>query len=183
MSLRSTLMLPEFSGLTDQQALDHLLEVIELDHDTTAYKWSGTNERLGQMGLPFEILAGWDQVLLSLPSGSMMDRMLLSGGVDYTLPNIRFGLQQVLASNPAEPVPTVINALLEIGIPHGPRWKLNALQIPITPTLQDITDTRVTIASEALQQQVRERYNAVLTAMSAGTIVTWEQARTALGAE
>lgn len=183
MSLRDVLQLAEYSGLTDQQALDRLLEVTVLATDPTAYTWSGTNERLGQMGLPLEVLAGWDSVLIGLPGGAMMDRMLSSGGVNYTLPNVRAGLQAVLDANPGESVAAVITALMEIGVRHGPRWQAYDGAITAEPTLESIAAARATIATDAVRQQLADRYNAVVAAIDAGEIATWDAVRAALGAE
>lgn len=186
MSERDVLQLAEYSGLTDQQALDRLLEVTVLSTDSTAYTWSGTNERLGQLGLPLEVLAGWDSVLIGLPGGSMMDRMLSSGGVNYTLPDIRAGLQAVLDANPGESVAAVITALMEIGVRHGPRWQSYGGVISAEPTLDSIAAARATIASEALRDWWDVTANAVRTEMSAGRVLTRQQcldvAATLLGA-
>ncbi len=182
MSLRDTLQLAEFLALSDADALAALLLQVEFPADTTAYTWSGLSEKLLAAGIDPMLLVNLDALLTSLPvGGTMFDKLLTSGGVDFSLAGIRTQIAINQAQAISADQQTVLAACLLIGIPVGPRWQRDG--IPEEPTLESIAATRATIAGEALYQQVTTRYNSVLDQMQVGTIVTWDDARLALGAE
>jgi len=68
-----------------------------------------------------------------------------------------------------------------MGITTGPAWRKWSL--PELPSVEEIEAAQATIASDALAEQVAQRYQSVRDAMAAGEVLTWEQARAALGAE
>lgn len=182
MTLRNVLQLEEFLPLSDADALAALLLQVEFPADTTAYTWSGLSEKLLEAGIDPMLLVSLDALLTSLPvGGTMFDKLLTSGGVDFSLAGIRtqIAINQSLPISADQQI--VLAACLLIGLPVGPRWVRDG--IPEEPTLESIAEARATIASEALYQQVTTRYNAVLDQMQVGSIVTWDAARLALGAE
>jgi len=72
-------------------------------------------------------------------------------------------------------------AIKAMGIVTGPTWQKYSLSA--LPSVADIEAAQATIASDELAEQVAQRYQSVRDAMAAGEVLTWEQARAALGAE
>lgn len=136
MELCDVLRLAAFSGLTAAQASAKGLESVELSRDSTSYTWSGVNEKLVEAGVDLQIVAAWNTVLDSISGGSMLGEMLRSGGCDFTRPTLRGQLAAVLATDPGEPVATVLQALLDIGIQYGTRWAYHS--VAPEPTVEQI---------------------------------------------
>lgn len=166
----------EFTDLTDQEAVDFLLEQVEIYRDSTAYTWSGTNEKLGEMGLPLELVSGWDTVITQLSGGSMLDRMLASGGINYSLQTVRLALGAVLQGTQDATIQLLAQSLLNIGIRYGYRWV--KLGLVGEPSLSDVQAARARIVELdtiiALEDMVRSMRNANQTMAEIKTAVTNE---------
>lgn len=181
MSLRDVLQTAEFSSLSDADAQALLVAIVDLRTDSTAYKWSGLAEELLNAGIDPAILVDLEEILGSLPIGAkMFDKMLLSGGVDFSLPGIRGQIAANLGQSITADQTTVLQACLQIGIPTGPRWVKESLSAE--PTVADVTAARATIAADALWSWFDVTANAVRTQMSAGTVLTQQQAADAVAA-
>lgn len=182
MTLRDVLKTAEFRAYTDQQALDALLATVEISRNNSAFTYSGLNLAFLSVGIDPTILIGARAKLKAIPiGGDDLEAMLLSGGVDFTLDAIR---TQILANIQTGALTAdqlaLCNAALQIGIRTGARWIKEGLSVE--PSLVDITSARTTIAAEDVTEWVRVRCNEVLTAIDAGTVLTIDAARTALGA-
>lgn len=182
MTLRNVLKTQEFRSLTDQEALDALLSTVEISRTSTPLTYSGLNLALINVGVDPVILIGARAKLKSLPiGGDDLEAMLLSGGVDFTLDPVRIQIQANIETGVLTvDQQTLCEAALQVGIRTGARWIKEGLNVE--PSLQDIISVRTTIASEEITEWVRVRCNEVLTAIDAGTVLTVETARTALGA-
>jgi hypothetical protein len=139
--LNDILRQDEYDGLTQTEALEHLQEIAEIKRDKTAYTWSGVNQQLAKMGVPIEVRSAWDTVVGTLPGGTMLDRMLSSGGVDFSLDDMQASLQHAIdglddQSETYEVTKSVLEALKAIGVLFGPRWRKFGLTEE--PTLQGI---------------------------------------------
>jgi len=160
-ALQNELRQPEYADLTDAEAVARLLEEVELPPDTTAYTWSGTNERLGELGVDAQVRAVWDTVITQFPGGTMLDRMLSSGGVNYAREDVRQQLQATidgldLTDQQQAIAAVVLEALLRIGQPVAPRWQ--AVGIDSEPTEQQIRQTRLISAASAAANAEQQRY-------------------------
>lgn len=119
--LATAIQSEELSG-SAAEVLDALLEEVVVSTDSTAYSWSGVNEKLLELGVAPEVVAGWDTALAEIPGGSMLDRMLASkGGVNLANPVIQSQLEAVKAVAAPEAA-TLLVALQAIGVRRGPRW-------------------------------------------------------------
>lgn len=180
MSIRDVLMLTEYAGLTDQQALDRLLEVIETGRVTVQQS----------LAAAAKVLTDEEQELVSATllaaagqSAAMADyrALLLGPGLDWSDSRFQSRLELLAAAGswPGETLAT----LKSIGIQTAPRWQSYDGAITVEPTLESIAAARATIATDAVRQQLADRYNAVVAAMDAGEVATWDAVRAALGAE
>lgn len=119
-----------------------LRETVEMARDSTPYTWSGVNNRLAAMGVSLEVITTWGSAVASLPGGDMMERMLSSGGIDFSLDLIQAALSAAKegANGPTTQLLTLLQA---IGVQTGPRWQKFGL--PAEPTLQQIDDAKQVI--------------------------------------
>jgi hypothetical protein len=167
-----------FTDLTDAQAAAAMAEVIALPDDNTAYTWPGVNVKLGEQGVSAEVRAGWDAIVTTLPGGTMLDRMLSSGGVNFALPDVQGLLSQTLTGLQAIESPTaeqtlaisVVQALIKVGKPTAARWK--ALNLEALPTESEITAART---ANELSDWWTARRALVDDAVVAGTVTTQQQ--------
>lgn len=184
MSVRDVLQLAEYDGLTDQQALDRLLEVAETGRVTAQQSLAAAAKVLTdaeQQLVSATLLAAAGQ------SAAMADyrALLLGPGLDWSDSRFQAKLELLAAAGswPAETLAT----LKSIGIQTAPRWQSYGGAISVEPTLDSIAAARATIASEALRDWWDVTTNAVRTEMSAGRVLTRQQcldfAATLLGAE
>jgi hypothetical protein len=180
MSDRDVLQLAEYAGLTDQQALDRLLEVIETGRVTVQQS----------LAAAAKVLTDEEQELVSATllaaagqSAAMADyrALLLGPGLDWSDSRFQSRLDLLAAAGswPAE----TLAKLQGIGIQTAPRWQSYGSSITVEPTLESIAAARATIATDAVRQQLADRYNAVVAAIDAGEVATWDAVRAALGAE
>ncbi len=180
MSDRDVLQLAEYAGLTDQQALDRLLEVIETGRVTAQQS----------LAAAAKVLTDSEQELVSATllaaagqSAAMADyrALLLGPGLDWSDSRFQARLDLLAAAGswPAETLAT----LKSLGIQTAPRWQSYDGAIAVEPTLESIAAARATIATDAVRQQLADRYNAVVAAMDAGEVATWDAVRAALGVE
>jgi hypothetical protein len=66
------------------------------------------------------------------------------------------------------------NALLELGIKHGPEWQRAGMEA--LPTVEDIQAAQATIASEELREEIATRYQCLREAVDSGDVLTIEAA-------
>lgn len=181
MSERDVLQLAEYAGLTDHQALDRLLEVTETGRVTAQQS----------LAAAAKVLTDAEQDLVSATllaaagqSAAMADyrALLLGPGLDWSDSRFQSRLDLLAAAGswPAETLAT----LKAIGIQTAPCWQsyTGVLAITVEPTLESIAAARATIATDAVRQQLADRYNAVVAAMDAGEVATWDAVRAAMGA-
>ena len=134
-------------------------------------------EKLIAAGVDATTVAGLDTVLVTLPGGSMLDRMLSSGGVDFTGPVVRASLAAIAQFKPD--YAGIINAMLGIGVQTGPRWQKPSLGIVSQPTaescqiaLDEIAAQAAADAAAAIRDEVQrflnKRYTALVLRIVAG---------------
>lgn len=177
MALRNDLMRAEFAGLTDQQALDRLLEIVETGRVTSQQTLAAaasvlTDEEQEQVSATLSSAAAQS------PAMADYRGLLLGPGLDWSQERFRgkLDLLAVAGSWSAE----TLNKLKQIGIQTAPQWQ--AWGQSAEPSLQDVTDARASIAAAEVTEWVRVRCNEVLTAIDAGSVLTIEAAKAALGA-
>jgi hypothetical protein len=164
-ALQVELNQPEYTGLTDAEAVARLLETVDLPPDTTAYTWSGTNERLGELGVVPQVRAVWDTVITQFPGGTMLDRMLSSGGVNYAREDVRQQLQATidgldLTDQQQAIAAVVLEALLRIGQPVAPRWQ--KVGLGAEPTGQQVAEARAANLRAELLANWQVRFDAAI---------------------
>lgn len=130
----------------DESIRAWLGETVEFRRDATPYTWSGLAKRMSDLGFPVEVVMGLAQYIAALPGGDMLDRMLSSGGVNFTLPEVRLALEVVQAQAP-EPVKTVVGYLLWVGIQTTNRFQLYGMDE--LPTLEQIGIARTSLVEAA----------------------------------
>lgn len=190
--LRDVLQLPEFVGLTDQQALDYLHEITVLKTDNTRYSYQGIVVKFGDQGEAIAatvllLLASAQSDLTLTPTErALLDAEALSfkvgsadgrtGGLDFSQAarqaKLATWIDTLVADNQMEAA-AALQAVKELGVTNGPRWQTPAYSIANDPILQDIIDARATIATDALRQKVTRRYNEVVALMDNGTATDW----------
>ena len=180
MSLREVLQRSEFSGLTDQQALDLLKTTVDFSVDSTSYTWSGLLEKLMELvgvfpDLTLDIVARAPSLVANITNGGTLDKCLSSGGWDFSKAANRYAISLWMPGSPPEAV-ILMNAMLFVGCPTGKKWKFHGLEQE--PTLQEVTDTTETIATENERQKIVNAWNAVANALDSGVITTKSQANT-----
>lgn len=173
MPLETILQQSDFAGLTAGQAREKLSEIVDLPHDTTRYSWATISERLEEIGVPIEVRAVWDSVLTEFEGGTMLDRQLSSkDGIDLSRQPVQDQLAAVRQSiNQAdrtaltdeqiqrlEIAGQVIDALIAIGRPTGPRWQKEGLAE--LPTLENVEGALVAIEKQAALNVVMQAYEA-----------------------
>jgi len=177
-ALRDDLMRAEFAGLTDQQALDRLLEVVETGRVTSQQTLAAAASVLTDKEQE-QVSATLASAAAQSPAMADYRGLLLGPGLDWSQERFR-GKLDLLAAAGSWSAETLAK-LKQIGIKTAPRWQ--AWGQGAEPSLQDIADVRATIAAAEVTEWVRVRCNEVLTAIDAGTVLTVDDARTVLGAE
>ena len=113
----------------------------------------------------------------------MLDRMLSSGGVDFSLDDMQASLELAIDGLDAAPETygvtlSVLQALMAIGVKRGPRWQAEGLNAP--PSEEDVAKAR---ATNALADWYTARHALVVDAIEAGTITTQQQLIALLGGD
>lgn len=198
MSERDVLQRAEYAGLTDQQALDRLLEVIVLRTDSTRYSYQGITLTLGQTvaGTVLVLLkraaadASLDEGLREILGAELVSFQVGSldgktGGLDFSNPDRQAKLEEwigdLTASDQAAAA-AALTAVKELAVTHGPRWQSYGPMIAAEPTLESIAAARATIADESVRQFIADRAQSAVNAVDSGEVLTKEQAREWLGA-
>ncbi len=141
MDLSAALDNDEFKDLTEAECVTALAEVVEVSRDSTSYTWSSLNLKLLEDGVDLATVSTWDQGVGSMTGGSMLKEMLGATGIDFTLEPVRMMLKGAIAASDKKAVIALLNALLNVGIKTGPRWKKYDIQTE--PTEADIKAARV----------------------------------------
>lgn len=181
-TLATTLRANAVTGTPDE-VQSALRETVVVSQDDTSYSWSGLNRKLLDIGLPVEVVAGWDVALSAMPGGSMLARMLSDkSGVQLSHPAIQAQLTAV-KSVTDDAGKQLLQALLSIGVTYGFRWQQLGLGFEppiedITTALQEIADQEAIEAAEQAKQDLirdvrtlwdRAGAEAVTIAMQGGT--------------
>jgi len=174
MNLQDVLTDDSFTGLTAAECVTALDATVEVTRDATAYMWSRLNIRLMEKGLPLEIVMSWNQLLPTLPGGSMLGEMLRAGGVDLTREDVRGALSAVIGTGDAA-TDLLLNTLLEIGIETGKNWVRYGLES--LPVEADIVTARAIIQNT---QEVATLFNELLYPLLADETITVERVKTAV---
>jgi hypothetical protein len=144
MSLIDELRGSQYSGLTDQQCLDHLNATVTISTDSTPYTWSGLGVKLLSMGISSSIVINARTLIQGIsPGGAMLDGCLSSGGFDCSSAENRGLIAGAGVDTPPDAV-TLLNAILQIGVTTGSRW---TLVTSTQPTLSDVSTARAAITS------------------------------------
>lgn len=150
MNLQSLLQEPEFSGLSDADALTYGNQTsiggqpVVVSVDATPYTWSGVGAKLIQNGVSPTDLISFTTNIDTLPGGPLLDKCLSSGGFNFADPLNRATIISFEVSEPAWAV-SVLNAMLAIGITTGTFWESKGVAQPI---LADITAARAAIVDQ-----------------------------------
>ena len=140
-----------YTGLTDAQAVARLGESVALPDDTAAYTWAGLSDKLQADGLSMTLLGSLDSIVTALPGGTMLDRMLSSGGVNFASAAIQGQLTQILTGVTGD-VATVVSAMLKVGKPTAARWE--SLGLTTIPTESDVAAARLANERQAALDSV-----------------------------
>lgn len=130
-------------GQTAEVVVAWFGETVELRRNAVSQSLAGVGKELALQGVSPLVLIGLRQHVRELPiGGDTLEGFLLtaggdSGGVDFTLPEIR----QQLEFNRSHPATTdaqkaVIDGMLLIGIVPGPRWQAHSLEA--LPTVEQV---------------------------------------------
>ena len=133
--LQTELQDAAYSGMTAAQALARLNETIVVSTDPTAYTWAGLSDKLTQNGLPLNLVAGLDAIVTALPGGTMLDRMLSSGGVNFASVAIQGQLKALLPSLTGDSA-TVVQAMIDVGVTYGKRYEKLGIAQPTAAEVQ-----------------------------------------------
>lgn len=173
MDLRSILSQPQFVSLSDADALTALAADVAKT-DSTAYTWSGLGLKLTANGMAPTDVATIDSWIEALPGGSMLGRMLDSGGVDFTLATIRGQLSAVRAGLDSAGQ-AKIDALLAVGQWTVPYWQDQGIPTSdfannAAPQLSDIAAARAWLALNAKWATVA---GTIAAGIEAGAYANW----------
>lgn len=148
--------------------------------DSTPYTWSGLSAQLSLRDVSAEAIVAFEMLVPNLPGGSLLDKLLTSGGADFTLAPLRAALAAAASAQDADGQ-ALIAAVLSVGVWHVSPWQ--AAGNSGDATLEEVQAARAAVALDTLRRQIVDRYNAVIGAVDTGAVTDWTEARAALGAE
>lgn len=178
MSLRDYLIENDLSAAAPADVVAGLDATVEISR----------NERLQNLRAVMNVLQNGEFEIAAATIKTAMDESpalaiywdaIKGDGINWSSPKAATMIRMLaVAGNWPE---TLTAKLLALGIVEGPGWKKAGLDA--LPSEADVAAAQETIASEALREAVAARYQAVRAAVDAGEILTWDAARTAMGAE
>lgn len=125
-------------------------------------RWGITslNAELVRLGVPLEMVAGWDTLVGNLSSGSMLLRMLGDkDGIDLADTNLQSQMKVVRDITNDANAKYFIGILLDIGVTHGKKYQ--ALKLTSLPT-----ETEVGVALQQIADYVPPIYDKRKTLLS-----------------
>lgn len=155
--LQTELQDAAYNGMTAAQALARLNETVVVSTDQTAYTWAGLSDKLTQNGLSLNLVAGLDAIVTALPGGTMLDRMLSSGGVNFASAAIQGQLKALLPSLTGDSA-TVVQAMIDVGVTYGKRWEGLGITQPTAADVQAAMDAN---AVQSIIDAARAKVSAI----------------------
>ena len=145
MNLQGVLKLPEFAGLTNQQALEYGNATAVIGGSNELWSYSGVAVTFGDTAAEglLQAIQG-----AGLAGGATV---YLTRGIQLSLPSVQERLDAISEAVPA--IASVCLALKEIGITHGTRWQGWGVS---QPTLQQIAAAREALAVAEWWSQLSE---------------------------
>jgi hypothetical protein len=132
---------------TAEELLAALVAVTDTTVNSDPQTWTGLSEKLLTFGVPPEALDDFVVQLPEIPGGKMMAKALDSGGVDFSLPAVRAGIE----AN-AEKLGPLADVLLSIGIQKTYRFQQFGLAAMPTPDEITAEQKRLDPASNTLRK-------------------------------
>jgi len=164
MDLKAALRRDEFSGLSDQETLDHGDETVVVGGSDDLWSYSGVALQFGD--------AAAEGLLQAIQGAGLTGaaQVYLIRGMQLSLAEVQDKLTAIGQAAPS--LAGLCEALKEIGITHGTRWaSLSVSQ----PTLEQIAVARAANEWEDTIQAFADRYSVVVGQMRDGTITSREQ--------
>jgi hypothetical protein len=152
--------IPDWDSKTAEECRDYLLEITNLPPNRTLYTWSGISEQLLVVGVPPEAIIAFIDNVESVVGGKALDKMLSSGGIDFSGEAIRNQIMFAISQLAAEQVVAnlVLSGMLSIGIGQAPNWQ--RLGLDSEPTLEQVeTDLANFTESVRTEQVWQSAYN------------------------
>lgn len=146
MELYNILSDSEFLELSDSECVAKLDEDVDISKDETYYTWTTANRQLLKNGLDAGLIAVWNTAIEGIVGASMLDKMLSSTGVNFSLPEVRGLIVQAIDSTDNEIAISALQACLDIGIKRGKAWYKYGLGE--LPSESDISEARVIIKNK-----------------------------------
>lgn len=148
-TLADVVTAPDLSGLSDADCAAALAVPVELSRDT-----SPKNVRdIAYVLSPDQFSLVWGTLKAAAPTNALIDahiETISSTGINFASDMTR-GMVLALAAGTPWP-DDVRDALLEMGIQHGPRWRKEGLGA--APSAADVTAARAALARVALNTAV-----------------------------
>lgn len=173
MTLRDYIITNDLASATPADVIAGLTETVEISRNSERWLLTGIGYLIGR-----DAMLGLLAALEASPQTKPFV-YILTAGIFLDDPQTREAIAGLQAAGIVSAETAA--ALLDAGIKYGPAWRKAGLDA--LPSEADVAAAQETIASEQLREAVAARYQAVRAAVDAGEILTWDAARTAMGAE